>query len=184
VSPESRNHPVSGVPRQPAAVLGGNRYIPSWWQKLADVGSPEAVRGGRRSPAKSQLARWRTHRATGHECEHVFALTLKGSIVGQLRRALEARDVLAVRSLAGELPTVPLPTAAEITLLLREKEPESYTPAARRLLARLASERAMPLRQLADVAAILAELEGDPAISRAPRLVSLVQDAPPVIGTR
>jgi ketosteroid isomerase-like protein len=34
---------------------------------------------------------------------------------------------------------------------------------ARRLLARLASERAMPLRQLADVAAILAELETDPA---------------------
>jgi len=45
--------------------------------------------------------------------------------------------------------------------------PESYAPAARRLLARLASERAMPLRQIGDVAAILAELETDPAISRA-----------------
>jgi hypothetical protein len=83
-----------------------------------------------------------------------------------------------VRSLAGELPSVPLPIAAQITLLLLEKEPEAYVPAARRLLGRLASERAMPLGQLVDVAAILAELEGDPAISRAPKLLSLVQDAP------
>jgi hypothetical protein len=68
--------------------------------------------------------------------------------------------------------------AAEITLLLLEQHPESYVPAARRLLGRLASERTMPLRQLADVAAILAELEADPAISGAPRLLSLIQDAP------
>jgi hypothetical protein len=110
-------------------------------------------------------------------CEHAFGLTSKGSILGQLQRALAKRDLLAVRSLAGELPTVPLPMAAEITLLLLEQEPESYVPAARRLLARLASERAMPLRQLVDVAAILAELEGDPAISRAPKLLSLVHEA-------
>jgi hypothetical protein len=98
--------------------------------------------------------------------------------MGQLQRALTKRDVLAVRSLAGELPSVPLPIAAQITLLLLEKEPESYVPAARRLLGRLASERAMPLRQLVDVAAILAELEADPAISGAPTLLSLVQNAP------
>ena len=78
-------------------------------------------------------------------------------------------------SLAGELSSVPLPLAAEITLLLLAKEPESYAPAARRLLARLASERAMPLRQLADVAAILAELEADPAPMAAGKmLISLV----------
>jgi hypothetical protein len=99
-------------------------------------------------------------------------------MTGQLQRALAKRDVLAVRSLAGELPSVPLPIAAQITLLLLEKEPESYVSAARRLLGRLASERARPLRQLADVAAILAELESDPAISRAPKLLSLVQQAP------
>jgi hypothetical protein len=63
--------------------------------------------------------------------------TSKGSISGQLQRALAARDVLAVRSLAGELPNVPLQTAAEITLLLRERERKSYAPAARRLLAGL-----------------------------------------------
>jgi hypothetical protein len=97
----------------------------------------------------------------------------------QLQRALAARDVLAVRSLPGQLPIVPLRTAAEITLLLLEREPESYAPAARRLLARLATERALPLRHLADVAAILAELEGDPAMSPGERLISLVQGAPP-----
>jgi hypothetical protein len=86
--------------------------------------------------------------------------------------------VLAVRSLAGELPNVPLPTAAEITLLLLEREPESYAPAARRLLARLASGRVMPLRQLVDVAAILANLEADPAMGAGKKLVSLVQEAP------
>jgi hypothetical protein len=109
----------------------------------------------------------------------VFALTSKGSITGQLQRALAARDLLAVRSLAGELGTVPLPIAAEITLLLLEREPESYAPAARRLLARLATERGMPLGQLAEVAAILAELEGDPAMSAGEKLVALVQGAPP-----
>jgi hypothetical protein len=111
-------------------------------------------------------------------CEHAFGLTSKGSTIGQLQRALAARNVLAVRSLAGELPSVPLPTAAEITLLLLEQEPEAYAPAARRLLARLAAERSMPLRQLADVAAILAELEADPAPTVAgKKLISLMQAA-------
>ena len=108
----------------------------------------------------------------------MFALTSKGSIVGQLQWALANRDVLAVRSLAGELPSVPLTTATEITLLLLEREPESYPPAARRLLARLATERAMPLRQLGDLAAILAELEGDPAMGAAEKLAALVRAAP------
>jgi hypothetical protein len=107
-------------------------------------------------------------------CEHVFALTSKGSIVGQLQRALAKGDVLAVRSLAGEMPSVPLPLAAEITILLLEREPESYAPAARRLLTRLAEEGRMPLRQLADVAALLAELEADPAPRNAGKqLISL-----------
>src|SRR5262245_52222367 len=111
-------------------------------------------------------------------CEHVFGLTSKGSISGQLQRALAKRDLLAVRSLAGELPTVPLPMAAEITLLLLEREPESYVPAARRLLARLASEREVPLRQLADVAAFLAELEASAApLAASKALVSLVESA-------
>ncbi len=103
-------------------------------------------------------------------------MTSKGSITGQLQRALAKRDVLAVRSLAGELPSVPLPLAAEITVLLLAEEPESYAPAARRLLARLAGERSMPLRQLADVAALLAELEADPAaVVAGKKLVSAIR---------
>ena len=47
--------------------------------------------------------------------------------MGQLQRVLAKRDVLAVRSLAGELPSVPLPIAAEITVLLLERNP-SPTP--------------------------------------------------------
>jgi hypothetical protein len=105
-------------------------------------------------------------------------MTSKGSIGGQLQRAIAAGDVLAVRSLAGELPEVPLPTAAEITLLFLQREPESYAPAARRLLARLATERDPALRLLVDVAAILAELEADPAISARNKLLQLVRDAP------
>ena len=83
-----------------------------------------------------------------------------------------------MRSLAGELPSVPLPIAAEITVLLLEKEPESYAPAARRLLARIAEERAMPLRQLADLASMLAELEADPAMTAGKKLVALIETAP------
>ena len=103
-------------------------------------------------------------------------MTSKGSITGQLQRALAKRDLLAVRSLAGELPSVPLPLAAEVTVLLLEEEPESYAPAARRLLARIAEERAAPLRQLAELAATLAELEADPrGWTRKKKLVSLVR---------
>jgi hypothetical protein len=46
-------------------------------------------------------------------------VTSKGSITGQIQRALAKRDVLAVRSLAGDLPVVPL------TVLLLDQEPES-----------------------------------------------------------
>ena len=45
-----------------------------------------------------------------------------------LQRTLAKRDVLAVRSLAGELPTVPLPLAAEITVLLKRLGGVSAVP--------------------------------------------------------
>jgi hypothetical protein len=64
--------------------------------------------------------------------------------VAQLNADVEVGE-LAVRSLAGELPNVPLPLAAEITVLLLDQEPQSYASAARRLLARVAEEREMPL---------------------------------------
>jgi hypothetical protein len=95
----------------------------------------------------------------------------------QLKADVEVGE-LAVRSLAGELPNVPLPLAAEITVLLLDQEPQSYASAVRRLLARVAEEREMPLRQLADIAAILAELEADPApMDTGKKLVSAVRRA-------
>jgi hypothetical protein len=45
-------------------------------------------------------------------------------------------------------------------------------------LARLASERVVALRRLVDVAALLAELEGDPAFSGRERLLRLIREAP------
>jgi hypothetical protein len=108
----------------------------------------------------------------------VFGLTSKGSITGQLQRAIAAGDVLAVRSLAGELPQVPLATAAEITLLFLEREPEAYASAARRLLARVANERVPALGGLVDIAAVLAELERDPAFTAKRKLLQLIGQAP------
>jgi hypothetical protein len=70
--------------------------------------------------------------------------------------------VLAVRSLAGELPAVPLPLAAEITVLLLEREPESYAPQLGDY-SRDSRRSGPALRQLADLATLLAELEADPA---------------------
>jgi len=106
-------------------------------------------------------------------------LTSKGSISGQLQRALAAGDLLAVRSLAGELSWVPLPIAAEITLLLAEREPETYPPAARRLIARLATERPVALTRLAELAATLADLQADLDQDAARRVLRLVREAPP-----
>ena len=104
-------------------------------------------------------------------------MTSKGSITGQLQRAIDAGDVLAVRSLAGELPQVPLPTAAEITLLFLEREPESYAPPPDGCSPGSPSS-APALGQLADVAAILAELERDPAFTAKRRLLELIGRAP------
>lgn len=63
-------------------------------------------------------------------------------------------------------------------MLLLEREPESYAPAARRLLARLASERVPALEELVGVAAILVALERDPAFTARRKLLQLIREAP------
>jgi hypothetical protein len=103
-------------------------------------------------------------------------VTSKGTIGGQLQRAIDAGDLLAVRSLARELPNISLERATQITLLILEQEPDSYPAAARRLLARLASERVIPLSALVDAAAILSELEFEPTAGRR-ELFELVKEA-------
>jgi hypothetical protein len=105
-------------------------------------------------------------------------LTSKGSLSGQLQRAIAAGDVLAVRSLAAEHERISLPVATQITLLLLECEPESYETAARRLIARLASERDIPLSDLVDIAAILEHLRTEPLDASRRELLKLVRGAP------
>lgn len=89
-------------------------------------------------------------------------MTSKGSIGGQLQRALKAGDLYSVRSLAGELPSISLERATQITLLILEQEPESYEAAARRLLARIATERKASLSELSEAAQTLNHLQWDP----------------------
>jgi hypothetical protein len=111
-------------------------------------------------------------------CEHAFGFTSKGSITGQLQRALAKRDVLAVRSLAGELPSVPLPLAAEITscswsATLRATRPQRDGSSLDLQLSD--RSRFVSLR----MSAFLAELEASPAPMAASKtLVSLVESAP------
>jgi hypothetical protein len=93
-------------------------------------------------------------------------LTSKGSIGGQLQRALDAGDLFAVRSLAGELRSISLERAAQITLLILEQEPESYEAAARRLVARLAAESTPSVSDLATVAQTLDRLQRDPQAAK------------------
>jgi hypothetical protein len=80
-----------------------------------------------------------------------------------------------VRSLAPELNgPVTLEDAALITFLILEKEPESYPAAARRLIARLATESDLALDDLSEAAGILAQLEWEPDQARS-ELLDLIR---------
>jgi hypothetical protein len=105
-------------------------------------------------------------------------MTSKGSIGGQLDRQIAAGNLLAVRGLADELPQLSLDRAARITLLILEAEPDSYEAAARRLVSRIASERAIPLPQLAAVSLILSQLEINPAAGDRNELIRMISAAP------
>lgn len=85
-------------------------------------------------------------------------MTSKGSLHGQLQRALDAGQLARASALASELPEVPLPIALRLALLILDQEPERFEGAARRLLVRLASERSPSLHTLAGAAGALARL--------------------------
>jgi hypothetical protein len=57
------------------------------------------------------------------------------------RRALQRRDLAAVRAAAAELPAVPLGDAFEIVCLILAHEPERFERAAIKWLGRLLAER-------------------------------------------
>jgi hypothetical protein len=105
-------------------------------------------------------------------------MTSKGSIGGQLDRQIAAGNLLAVRGLADELPQLSLERAARITLLILEAEPESYEAAARRLISRIARERAIPLTQLADLTLTLSQLQINPAAGDRSELLRTISAAP------
>ncbi len=107
-------------------------------------------------------------------------MTSKGSIGGQLDREIAAGNLLAVRGLADELPQLSLERAARITLLILEAEPESYEAAARRLVSRVASERAIPLTTLAAVVVTLSQLGINPAAGDRQELIHAISAAPPL----
>jgi hypothetical protein len=65
---------------------------------------------------------------------------IKGSDYRWLRQALERGDLPLVKASAAQLPTVDLPTALDIALLVMEQEPHNGERAALRWLGRWALE--------------------------------------------
>jgi hypothetical protein len=68
-------------------------------------------------------------------------ITSQGHPLARLRRALAAGNPLLVRAAAAELTHIELDDALAICLVLLDREPERYEPAAVRFLGRLLLER-------------------------------------------
>jgi hypothetical protein len=67
--------------------------------------------------------------------------TSQGHLYGQFRRALERGNLMQASALARELPQVGLADALQLCLLIHDKQPDRFEPAALRWLGRLAFER-------------------------------------------
>ena len=95
------------------------------------------------------------------DCEHVFALSIKGSPYRWFKASLRRGDLAGVRAAASELGrNVSLVDALSIVLLMAAKDDEAFDRAATRWLARLALER--PTAGLDDVRLGLTALEALP----------------------
>lgn len=88
-------------------------------------------------------------------CEHAFVSAGASSII-LLSRAIEAGNLRQVRLVAAELDAVPIPYALRILLLIRDKEPDRFEPAAVKLAGRLMAKH--PDVGLEGAAALLYEL--------------------------
>lgn len=94
---------------------------------------------------------------------NMCSVTSQGSPYSVFRRALARGDLMAVRAAAAGLPSVPLEDALEVCLLLLDREPVRYEPAAVRWVGRLLLERRVrELRQAERAVVYLAAL-ADPA---------------------
>jgi hypothetical protein len=97
----------------------------------------------------------------GEECEHRFALSIKGSPRKWFDAALARGDAASAWAAACELGQLNLADALALCLLLRDQHPPLYERAAARWVARLALEaRAMRLADLGLAVAALQALHG------------------------
>ena len=100
-------------------------------------------------------------------CEHTF-VTVQGSPLTRLRRAIAGGDLLAARAAASDLRHIELDEAAPLLVLIASSDPAKLDAAAVRFLGRACLER--PFITLDDarwLSACLAQLERADAESRA-----------------
>jgi len=103
-------------------------------------------------------------------------VTSQGHPYARFQRALERRSVAGAWAAAAELPHVSLGDALALCLLLRDREPRRYPPAAVRWLARyMHEEDGVTLSEATLVAAHLAALTASDAQPKAESLAALLE---------
>jgi hypothetical protein len=103
-------------------------------------------------------------------------MTAQGSPLTRLRRALDHRNPLLALATAAELPSVPLPEALAICLLLHDKQPQRFEAAALRWHARLCREGRLTLPEAALALAALGTLAAGRIDSGASALLGVLDD--------
>jgi hypothetical protein len=138
------------------------------------MGGLEAMPGGYGGrPFRAPVVVWHGCR---RRCEHAF-VSIKGSDYRCLKQALDRGDLPLVKASAAQLPSVDLPTALDIALLVMEQEPQNGERAAVRWLGRLCVERRdvtlAQVREALDALTLLVE-EPEAAEARLRRLAGSV----------
>jgi hypothetical protein len=89
----------------------------------------------------------------------------EGSRYSHFRRALDTGNLALIRTAAAELPQINLDDALRICLLIRRREPASFDRAARRWLARYATQPDTTLRRLMVATAALELMAEEPDLA-------------------
>jgi hypothetical protein len=104
------------------------------------------------------------------------SMTSQGHPYARFRRALERRNVASAWAAAAELAHVSLADALSLCLLLRDREPARYQPAALRWLGRFClEEQGVRLDEAMLVATHLVAVAGDASLATASSLASLFE---------
>jgi len=109
----------------------------------------------------------------GSLCEPTF-VTSQGSPYGRLRRALDSGNATIALAAASEMPTVGLPEALELCLVLCDQEPEKFSRAAVRWHGRYCREVSAGLEEAQAVLAALGALRGPRRAASAYALSDLI----------